>query len=71
VEEGFEKVAALRSSRRELRFQPIAQRHELVHPGDDAPLLGERWKRNEKRLYTADPEVLHCRTHRLVLNALK
>ena len=31
------------------RLQPIAQRHQLVHLGDDAVLLGEGWEREHER----------------------
>jgi hypothetical protein len=29
------------------RLQPVAQRHQFVHFGDDAKLLGERWDRDK------------------------
>jgi len=42
VEDGFEQAAALAPSRGELGLQPVAHRHQFVHFGDDAALLGEK-----------------------------
>src|SRR5689334_9383919 len=42
----IEKAAAFGLGSGELRFQTVAQRHQLVHLGDDAALLDERRKGN-------------------------
>ena len=42
MEYGFEEAAAFSLGRSDLCFQPIAQRHQFVHLGDDATLLRER-----------------------------
>jgi hypothetical protein len=46
VKDRFEQAAAFGLSGSELRFQPVAQGHQLVHLGDDAVLLSEWWERH-------------------------
>jgi hypothetical protein len=41
AQDGFEQAVAFSSGDSELRFQPVAQHHQLVHLGDNAVLLGE------------------------------
>ena len=38
------------ASRQPARLQPVAQRHQFIDLGDDAVLLGERWKTNRDSL---------------------
>ena len=44
MEDGFEEAAALGLGGGELRFQAVAEGHQLVDFGDDAVLFGQRRK---------------------------
>ena len=35
------------------RLQPITQRHQFIHLGDDAVLFGEGWERNRSTRFVA------------------
>lgn len=45
VKDGFEEAAALGLGGGELRFQAVAEGHQLVDFGDDAVLFGEGGRR--------------------------
>ena len=49
MERGFEEPAADGLAGSELRFQPVAQGHQLIDLGDDAVLLGEGRKGDPER----------------------
>ena len=48
MKDGFEEAAAFGLGGGELRFQPVAQGHQLVRFGDDALLFGEGWEREDE-----------------------
>ena len=60
MQNGFEEAAAFGLGGGELRFQPVAQGHQFIHPSDDAVLFSEGRERNKKSLHTADTKVLNC-----------
>jgi hypothetical protein len=45
VQRGFEECAARTGSLVQAKLQLVADRHELIHLGNDAALFGERRKR--------------------------
>ena len=60
VQDGFEQAAALGLREGELRFQLVAQRHQVIHFGDDPALFGDWREANSDCLEVPKQEVLHC-----------
>lgn len=48
MQNGFEKAAAFGLGAGELRFQSVAEGHQIIDFGDDALLFGEGRERKEK-----------------------
>ena len=51
MQHGFQQAAAVSLGSGELGFQLVAYRHQFVHFGDDAVLLGERGEPEHKQFY--------------------
>ena len=61
MQHGFEEAAAFRLGGGELRFQPVAEGHQLIHFCNDAVLFGERWKWDQNRAQNFKVDVfLRC-----------
>ncbi len=48
VQRSFEEAAAFGLGSSELRFQLVAEGHQLIHLGDDAMLFGEGWEEHQE-----------------------
>ena len=50
MQDGFEEAAVSGLGGCELRFQPVAEGHQLIHFGNDVVLFGEGWEWNGERV---------------------
>jgi hypothetical protein len=58
VEDGFEEAAASGLGGSELRFKPVAKRHQLFDFGDDAVLFGKGGEGKNKLVAWANYQIM-------------